>query len=320
MENQFGNQYQPSPEEVKKAEEMMTEEQKRNSEYRDGRIWAEDMKAQMTMTGEQTRQSKDRETEISSGNQEPAKEAISVLKKVFGEKVYMQGSEIISKESFREKMEKELSGMPPPCDERGYQLIDPEGLLKKHYLNLKKYIDEKGEIIDPEFFEEIKPATGDYKYFVDTQGLKEMSRETADEIYEFAKSLAYDSIYFENNRKIARMVLDKAFSAIKNSRIIGSGGRYGGDHMCNCNVSRDLGLIANKLGFPDLADKFSRSTHCPEGNNYSRGQSEPLDKYGPSFKGEEYSIDEIKEYIFSEIKNQIKRAEALQSKKEEIEQ
>lgn len=225
------------------------------------------------------------------------------------------------KKANREKIEKELSEMPPLYNEGKFQAAESEELVKKYYLSdLKKYINEKGEIVDPEFFEEIKPATGDYKYFANTQGLKEMSRKTADEIYEFAKSLAYDSIYFENNRKIARMVLDKAFSAIKNSRIIGSGGRYGGDHMCNCNVSRDLGLIANKLGFPDLADKFSRSTHCPEGNNYSRGQSEPLDKYGPSFKGEEYSIDEIKEYIFSEIKNQIKRAEALQSKKEEIEQ
>lgn len=296
---------------------MMTEEQKGKSEYRDGRIWAEDMKAKMTMTGEQIRQSEDREKEIKSGNQEPAKETVSVFKKVFGERVFMQGGEIISKESFREKMEKELSEMSPLCDERGYQAIDPEGLLKKHYLNdLKKYIDEKGEIVDPEFFEEIKPATGDYKYFANTQGLKEMSRETADEIYEFAKYLGYDSIYFENNRKIASMVLDKAFSAINNSLIIGSGGRYGGDHMCNCNVSRDLGSIANELGFPDLADKFSRSTHCPEGNNYSRGQSEPLDKYGPSFKGEEYSIDEIKKYIFSEIVDQMK---LLQPKKEEIE-
>lgn len=127
--------------------------------------------------------------------------------------------------------------------------------------------------------------------------------------------MAYESIYFENKRKIAEKALWKAFYAFSNCRFeknLNEGPmRYRGRHMCACNLSQDLGEIANDLGFPDLADYFAKNTYCPEGPQYNYRKPTPLHEDfgvtgGPRFKGEEHSIEKIKGRVLSEIEGKIK--------------
>jgi len=252
--------------------------------------------------------------EVKSAEMSVGKEGIissmeteSDLAKKIEELERSKGSDTLKR---REEMEKKLSEMASLFNENEYQKIDPEGLLKKYYNEeLKKYISEGGSLSDPEFLKEVGPATGDYAYLGRTVGLKEMSRETADKIYNFYQNMALNVIYFENNRKVAKEALSKAFATFSNSRFFKeNGGRYGESHMCACNLAGELGYIANKLGFPDLADRFGRSTRCPEGPQYSRGGTENL--YTPGYGsplsiGEEYSDDKIKENVLAEIKREI---------------
>jgi len=239
----------------------------------------------------------------------------SKLKRIINEGVaenYTDAEKILTKEKEyqrkfqqREETERTLSELSPFFNEKEYSEIDPEGFLKKYYEeNLKKCINE-GKLIKPEFIENTSSVMG---------------REEADKIYDFAGKISYNSIYFENNREIAKQALYAAFRAFTGKRFIkleddrGKGRRYRGVHMCACNLAADLGRVANKLGAPNLADYFGKNTYCPEGPQYAHGKPENLSGSAgwPYSKGDDYSVEEIRSNILSGIQSQ---AKSLESKK-----
>ncbi len=239
------------------------------------------------------------------GEAEAYNEALK-LKRIINEGVaenYTDAEKILTKEQEyqrkfqqREEMERMLSEFPPLFNEKEYSEIDPEGLLKKYYEeNLKKYISE-GKLIVPEFIENTPSI---------------MSRKEADNIYDFAKKISYNGIYFENNREIAKQALYAAFREFTGKRFSKDDikeGRYRGSHMCACNLAADLGEVANKLGAPNLADYFGKNTYCPEGPQYMHGKPENLSGSAgwPYSVGEDYPAEKIKNNILSEIKSQVK--------------
>ncbi len=183
----------------------------------------------------------------------------------------------------------------------------------------------------PDFFSAARNAPKQYR---GRYGYKEIPGKTVSLVYNFVQEMAYNSIYFENNREMARQVLMEAFEALNNSEQIHN---LTGEKnfwfeletvsgfACVCNVSEHLGCTANRLGFPDLADYFQRGTHCPEGPQYpgsamieSRNmQATDYDrkydkKHGYSVTYETYSpednkanIESIKRMILRHIKEKI---------------
>ena len=221
------------------------------------------------------------------------------------EKILNKEQEHTKKLKERDEMERMLSELPPLFNEKEYSEIDPEGLLKKYYEeNLKKYINED-KLIRPEFIENASSV---------------ISRGEADNIYDFAEKISYNSIYFENNREIAKQALYAAFRAFTGKRFLklrddrSKGRRYRGMAVCACSFGQDLGRVANKLGFNNLADYFGKNTYCPEGPQYMSGKPENLSGNiaGHYSKGEDYPVEKIKNNILSKIKDQ---AESLRVEK-----
>lgn len=235
------------------------------------------------------------------------------------------------------EMDKKLSKMPPLYNEEEYLEMDPEQLLKKHYeADFKKYIGEKNKLTLPDFFSVAHNAP--YRRHQNRGQYIEISGNTVSQIYNFAKEMAFTSIYFENNREIARQVLTKAFEACNNSKqtdnLTGEKNFWFeletvSGFSCVCNISEHLGHTANSLGFPDLAERFRLDTYCPQGPQYpgpaliKASNMEVTDydrKNGYRVNYEKYSPEENQENIQS-IKRQIMRhiereIGVLKSKKE----
>lgn len=242
---------------------------------------------------------------------------LEAMEKEVRDKKAQKNAEIRDK---RKQMETQLTKMEPLFNEKEYKEIDPDGLLKNRYDNdLKQYIDKDNKLILPDFFAAAHNAPRQYKWRRDKY--KEIPGKTVSLVYNFAQEMAYNSIYFENNREVARQVLIEAFQALNNSKQIHN---LTGEKnfwfeletvsgfACVCNISEHLGRTANSLGFPDLADYFKKGTYCPEGPQFPRPamiESRNMDvtdydkkydkEHGYSMVYEKYSPEENKENIES---------------------
>lgn len=204
----------------------------------------------------------------------------------------------------RQDIEKKIKELPPLFNEAEYKKIDPEELFRKWYEESKKAESE------PEFFKNIRPAAGDYSYLGKTRNLKEIDLKTAYAIRDHARDLALAQVYFENNREAAQKIIEKAFNTLNNSILIKPRRFYDESGECTCSFAESLGFIANKLGFPDLADRFGRGTFCANSPQYR--------EHGPAFgvhsRGEDYSIEKIQKNIKENVEWKVRE---LQLKEEQ---
>ena len=213
----------------------------------------------------------------------------------------------------RQDMEKKLAELPPLFkeDKDEYKQIDPEGLFVEWYEENKK---TEGE---PAFFKDIEPARSQYKYWGETRGLKEINIGVAYAISRYAHSTALASVYFENNREKAKKIIERAFAILNNSvfKKPYSNLWEERDRGCVCSFAESLGYTANMLGFPDLADRFGKSTLCPTSPQYRDNES----AYGVHSQGEDRSIEKIQRDIKKEVTREIMGLQYRKEKQEKKE-
>lgn len=210
----------------------------------------------------------------------------------------------------RQEKENNLSEMPPLFNEKEYKELDPDGLLKTYYeKEIKPYIQD-GELKESEFLKNLRKNIYSSTFTTPYGGWRntlcnKMKMKTADNISDYFERIAVSSIYFNNNRQIARQAVEKAFQLINNSDIEKISNK---DGRCACSFVSHLGWVSNRLGLPDLADKFGKNTLCTNDPSYP-GPAITMSKhgYGLNSIGEEHDIEIIKNDIMRHVEDQIKR-------------
>lgn len=218
----------------------------------------------------------------------------------------------------RKEMEEKLSEMSPLFEDKTllfdwntktYKEFDKEGLLKNYYeKEIKPYI-QNNELKESEFLKNLRKNIYNSTFTTPGGGWKntpcnKMEMKIADDISNYFEKIAVSTIYFDNNRQIAKQAIEKAFQTINNSNVE----KTSKDGRCACTFVSHLGWIANRLGFPDLADKFGENTLCPYDPNYpnlSTTMSRP--GFGLNSIGEDYSTDKIKDNIRYHVEEQIRK-------------
>jgi hypothetical protein len=192
----------------------------------------------------------------------------------------------------KQEVKNELESMDPIYNESEYLEMDPERLFKDQY-EANKISGEIDQLVNT-----ISPAKGEYEHLAE-YGVKEMTTEVLSRILKYAGEMSLATIYFENNRKEAEEILEKAFEAINNSIFVNSKGEY---EKCTCGNAEFLGNIANELGLTTLARRCKQTTRCyASSDQWWKGRPAP----GIHLNIEDFTVEKIVENIKKAVKTKV---------------
>jgi len=187
----------------------------------------------------------------------------------------------------REEQAGLLDDSSPLYDSEKYREIDPNGLLKAEYETWR----DKEKTLRSLFSEKFRESRKGYR----DRLLRRMHRDTAFAVINTAQRIAAAALYFENNRGLARDILSQARELLNRTKYRGPYGM----RECACSFAESIGVRANRLGLPEIADRCGRATMCPKSPQWRDFRS----AVGVSAEGKVYAPEDIEGYILETIES-----------------